>query len=249
MSEPDPTSAPVSDPAPAGGEGEAQALIRRQLAMLGRLAEAGLNIALVIERQVMAAEAAAPDAPPAPLGDLALAYGRVSRAVRLAVALQTRLLKDLQELDEAAVRRRRGAAAEAARDRQAREAARKTRVERIVGRLICEAFSDQADVDRLAEDLYERLDDDDIYGVLLDRPVSEIIELICRDLGIAPDWSRLAQEAWAEEEIRSGAAGAPLSGLRRLEPPAAAEPRPPDPGLATSRLDELRAAELRARSP
>src|SRR4051794_27850697 len=95
-------------PAPAGAEGVARSLIERQLAVLGRLAEVGLNIALAVERQVMALEtgaaeegsprAGSPEAVQVVQG-LALAYGRVSRAVRLTLALQSRLMKDLQEID------------------------------------------------------------------------------------------------------------------------------------------------------
>lgn len=202
-------------------------LIGRQLAVLGRLAEAGLNIALAVERQAMAAEAAvegaaaegvASGAAPA---DVALAYGRVARAVRLTVALQARLVKDLQALDEGAARQRIRDAAEAGRDRQTAEAARKARVERIVERLIRAEASDEAEGDRLADEAFERLEHDDIYGDLSARPVSEIIALVCGDLGLSPDWSRLAEEAWAQEELASGAAGPPLTAIRWLGPPPA----------------------------
>src|SRR4051794_23509970 len=166
MSEPATLSAPAGQgaaPAPTGTEDSARTLIERQLWMLGRLAEAGLNIALAVERQATAAEAA-PDAVQVVQGDLALAYGRVARAVRLTIGLQARLLKDLQALDEVAARRRAGEAASAGRDRQDAEAARKGRVERIVERLIRDEARDEAEGDRLAEEAYERLDHDDIYG-------------------------------------------------------------------------------------
>ncbi|CAN7645665.1 hypothetical protein LJR225_005054 [Phenylobacterium sp. LjRoot225] len=204
----------------------ARGLIERQLGLLGRLAEAGLNIALAVERQVMAAEQASPEAGSPEAGSavqavqgLALAYGRVSRAVRLTVALQSRLVKDLQEIDVVAARRRAGEAADAGRARQQLQAARKARVERIVERMIRDEARDEAEVDRLADAAYERLDHDDIYGDLSAKPVSEIIAMVCRDLGLAPDWGRLAQEAWAQEEIDGGAAGSPLMALRWLDPP------------------------------
>jgi hypothetical protein len=69
----------------------------------------------------------------------------------------------------------------------------------------------------------ERLDDDDIYGDVIARPVGELVALICRDLGLEPDWARLAEEAWAREEIERGDARSPFANLHReavANPPA-----------------------------
>lgn len=227
--------------APVTVDGALRAVLERQLTVLGRLAEAGLNIALAVERRAMAAEAAeadaaeaAPVAPPGASGDVALAYARVSRAVRLTVALQGRVVKDLQALDEAAVRRRRHGEAEAGRERQQAQAARKARVERIVERLIRAEAADEAEGDRLADEAYERLEDDDIYGDLTARPVSEIIARVCQDLGLEPDWTRLAEEAWAQDELAGGSAGAPLMRVRWLDPPGP-EPSGGDPPRAAPR--------------
>jgi len=243
-----PSSPDTTAPAPAPGAAT-RALIERQLWVLGRLAEAGLNVALAIEQQATTAAAAeTPEAVPAPApapapprgvhGDVALAYARASRAVRLTVALQAKLIKDLQALDEVAARLERGAKAEAERARQAHETARKERVERIVERVIrAELGDDDEDaVDRLAEAAWERLDHDDIYGDLTAQPVGEIIARVCRDLGLSPDWARLAEEAWAREEIHSGAAGSPFLALSWADPPgraAAAELPPTEPQAAS----------------
>lgn len=247
MSDPATLSAatPGDEAAPAAADGALRAVFERQLAVLGRLAEAGLNIALAVERRAMAAEAAeadaaeaapvaAPVAPPGASGDVALAYARVSRAVRLTVALQGRVVKDLQALDEDAARRRIREQADAGRERQQAEAARKERVERIVERLIRAEAADEAEGDRLADEAYERLDGDDIYGQLSARPVSETIALICQDLGLAPDWTQLAEEAWARDELAGGSAGAPLVAIRWLDPPEA-EPGGADPAPAAPR--------------
>lgn len=231
------TSSPqADDPAPAQGAA-ARALIERQLWVLGRLAEAGLNVALAIEQQATAAAEDPDAAEPPPTaepgrvvqgpivqgpivqGDVALAYARASRAVRLTVALQAKLIKDLQALDEAAARQRRGEQAEAERARLSRETARKERVERIVERVIRAELGDADEADRLAEAAWERLDHDDIYGDLSARPVGEIIACVCRDLGLSPDWGRLAEEAWAREEIDGAAAGSPFLALGWPDPP------------------------------
>jgi len=258
MTPPTTSSSQSPDQPPARAAATARALIERQLWVLGRLAEAGLNVALAIERQALAAadegaepsspapeaggaeagqpeagwaEASRPEAFRVVQGDLALAYGRAARAVRLTLALQAKMVTELQALDESEARQQRG-------ERQKLAAARKARVERIVERVIKAEFTGEAEIDRLAEAAYERLEDDDVYGALLSRPVSEIIERVCRDLGLAPDWSRLAEEAWAQEEIEAGVAAAPLLALRWLDPPplaagCAADP-PPKPARAAS---------------
>jgi hypothetical protein len=260
MTEPTTVSNPGEGQAPAEAPAMARALIERQLWMLGRLAEVGLNVALAIERQVMAAADDGPEDPtpetvgpqtvrPAPVqvvqGDLALAYGRVSRAVRLTLALQAQVIKDLQALDERDDRHRAGARAA----RQQQEAARKARVERIVERVIHAELADaeQDVVDRLAEQAYERLDDDDIYGELMARPVSETIVRICRDLGLSPDWSRLAEEAWAQAEIDAGVAASPLMALKWADPPPPAAVCAAAPVAPSTRASPRAAA--RAASP
>ena len=56
----------------------------------------------------------------------------------------------------------------------------------------------------------ERLDNDDIYGLVATRPLGELVAMICDDLGLQPDWNHLAAEAWAQAEIESGAQGSPF---------------------------------------
>lgn len=214
-------AAAISDPTtPAAPETalSPRALIERQLWVLGRLAEAGLNLALAIERQGTT-EGTAPEAGPAAASEVALAYGRVSRAVRLTVALQARTIQDLQALDEACARRLDGDRDRAEWERRSLAQQRKDRVQRVVERVIEAEAPCETEADRLADEAAERLEHDDIYGDLATRPAGEIIALVCRDLGLTPDWSRLAQEAWAQEEIQGGAPGSPFAA-----PPLAASP-------------------------
>ena len=223
----DPTTQ-ADSPAAAEGAPSPRALIERQLWVLGRLAEAGLNLALAIERQGTAQDAAETTA-----SDVALAYGRVSRAVRLTLALQAKVVQDLQALDEVAARRLDGDRAKAERERQSLAQQRKDRVQRIVERVIEAEAPCETEVDRLADEAAERLEHDDIYGDLTTRPVGEIIALVCRDLGLSPDWSRLAEEAWAQDEIEGRAPGSPFAAppsprwLDPEEPAAVAGPAPP----------------------
>jgi hypothetical protein len=70
---------------------------------------------------------------------------------------------------------------------------------------------DAATVERLEGEAVERLERDDIYKDILSRPLSEIVADLCRDLGLSPDWSRLAEQDWAKEEIEDGKVGWPLA--------------------------------------
>jgi hypothetical protein len=181
----------------------------RRLEMLGELAELGLEVARAVERQ-----ATDPSAPQS--GDVALAYARVSRAVRLTLMLQARLIDDMKApktapktvpgptADEAEV------TAEPHRLGPADQ--RKARIERIVERLAESEHPDDDDhVADLVTEAGERLDDEDLFGDLLDIPISEAVARLCKDLGLEPDWSELAQELWAVKEVESGHVGRPLS--------------------------------------
>jgi hypothetical protein len=173
----------------------AQGVLRRQSAMLEQLAEAALRMALAVERRVSEPE---PDQP-LDAAAAAMAFSRVAKAVRLTAMLQSRLVQDLERL-------RRGAAPRAA---EAEDIARrleplyrhKARVEAVVERVAKADTDDEDRIDRLVCEAGERLDDEDLYGELLDRPVGELVSLICRDLGLEPDWTRLAEEAWAKAEM------------------------------------------------
>jgi len=197
----------LTNPPPSDGQAGAEdgadhapSLADRQLELLGRLAEAGLEVALAVERR---AKAAGPDDD---LNGVAMAYARVARAVRLTVMLQTRLVSDRQLQDKLVKIRSDTAWAVASEER--REI-----VERVVGRVVLAEQDDPDKAERLVREAAERLDGDDIYGDLMARPVSEIVASVCRDLGVDPQWTRLAEEAWARDEMAGEEVGAPLAAL------------------------------------
>jgi hypothetical protein len=188
--------AELVDPACAP-DAAAGALLDRQLRMLGELAEIGLEIARALEGQAKGTGPKLTD------GDIAHAYSRVSRAVRQAILLQSRLLGDAET-------RRAAVKAETDKVRQERQDNRKAAISFTIERIAEAQHDDTDEVDRLTEEADDRLDDEGFLGDVLDRPVSEIIAQICKHLGLDPDWPRLAEEAWAKEETASGAVGAPL---------------------------------------
>jgi hypothetical protein len=193
--------------APADADGRARARIERQLQVLDELADIALEVARAVERRAKEA------GPEADIDAITTASAKATRAVRLTVLLQSRLIKELQWIEGLAeIRARSAAAAEQARlgDPEYRH---KARVERIVERVVRDACGDdEPRVERLMVEACERLDDEDLYGKVLSRPVGELVALVCRDLGLSPDWACLAEESWAQAEITSGAQGSPFGG-------------------------------------
>jgi hypothetical protein len=198
----------------------ATALIARQLQQLGDLAEIGLEIARAVEARVKAA------GPQDDLDPFVAAYARVARAVRLSIMLQSRLI------DQRDVAQRR----EAYDHKQALDFG-KARIEREVERAVLAAHGDdKPEVDRLMTETADRLDLED-YGDILQRPVEEVVALICKDLGLAAD-------GWVVEgveEVLDGQPSEPPEARTAAASPARGEagPRsggegipPPGPGLA-----------------
>jgi len=191
-----------------------RAPLDRQLERLDRLADMGLAIAGAIERRVAGADAG-PE-PDAILDHAALDFARVARAVRMTLALQSRLVRDFKTPPRV------GAAGADNDDEDVRwevvwEPEPPTRdqqrfqARRVVRRVGEDCGLDTETVERLDAEATERLERDDIYADILARPFSEIVADLCRDLGLSPDWSRLAEESWAQDEIKSGKAGWPLT--------------------------------------
>jgi hypothetical protein len=181
----------------------AQVVLRRQVERLDELAELGLDMA-----QAIAAEKA---------DGAVTAFSRVAKVVRLCGLLQARLVKDMEEASRHALiyapMTEQAAALAETRKRAAADPANghKARVERIVERQVrARHKDDEEEVERLMLEACDRLDDDDIYRDVQTRPVGELVARICKDLGIDPDWERLSQEAWAQEEIESGVESSPF---------------------------------------
>jgi hypothetical protein len=197
----------------AAAEAQARDLAQRQIDMLTRLAEVGVAMAETLGRQ--AADEAAESSP----AELALAYSRVARAVRMTIALQSKLIEDFVNLDEAVTDEPRLVVEDLL-------AERRDRVERIVRRAVRAEHDDEDHVERLVHEANERLDDEDFLGDILKRPIGEIVALICKDLGLSPDWDRLAQEPWAIEERRQGEPGSPFAAPFPLEREGTKPPTP-----------------------
>ncbi len=202
------------------------AAVQRHVALLEQLAEAGLRLALTLEAE--AAKAAAQDRPVR--DDAAMAFSRVARAVRLTVLLQAKLMEGpparrpapagAGPADEGPISyevvfvdQEPPVPVELARSRQVRD---------IVRRVAEDAGLDRDTVERLAAEAGDRCKGDDIYFLVRGRRLGELVAFICQELGLDPDWSRLAQEDWAQAEIADPPPGSPF------RPPPPTEATPPN---------------------
>jgi hypothetical protein len=202
MSTPAPT--PSNDSNPTAPDAWERALLDRQLESLSRLADMGMAIAGAIERRVTA-EAPA-DEPANVLHQAAMDFARVSRAVRLTFALQSRLIADFK-----APRRAKPAEAGADDDDDwdgtyevewlpSQEDPRDVRKQEVKDAVRARAESealDREDVERLVLRAAERLETEEFRG-LFAWSVDELVEMICKDLGLAPPPQAAgATEGWA----------------------------------------------------
>lgn len=213
----------------------AEARTARQLAMLQELAEIGMQIARAVrDEALVSAEPADEDGAPRPPsrfgnGDLGLVYSRVARAVRQTVALETRVADGIEQARVERARRRDAAIRWAAHER--RQEIRHY-VTQAIEAEAAERNTPESEVERLLDDLDERLDDRDYGDALADAPIGDLVALICADLGVTPDWSLWEDQDWAIEH-RKAQSREGIGAERCLEPsPAAAPPEshgpPPD---------------------
>jgi hypothetical protein len=190
-------------------------MLEAQLARLDRLADMGLDLAAAL-----VAQAKGETEIDVARGDIALAYGRAARAVRFTIALQSKLITDFQAAGRGETPRNDDDATNITLSWDDHGQSRKSGAGRIIGRVIAAETDSLQERERLTREVNERLGDDTLTGDL-NRPYSEIVADICRDLGLEPDWAVLSQEAWAREEVQSGRPGAPLTetGLQKEQRP------------------------------
>jgi len=214
-------------------EDPAAAEIGWKLGMLREIAEMGMEMARDVRDQAMAQPAPEPPVPEPPPTKaardpdaLARAFARLTRAVRMTIALHTKLEEDhrRQSAENAADRARRAAEA---RDRH--RAYQRAKVKRVIDATLDDAAGaddDGEDCDereRLEDEWRERLLDFDDYALGGQRSVGEIIARICRDLGVTPDWARWVDADWARDEMAAKPPGSPYA----VWPPVRPARKPP----------------------
>jgi hypothetical protein len=136
--------------------------------------------------------------------DPADAFGPLSRAIRLTLALEAKTDAELRDLKAGLTRARaeeRAHAAERARIAAAKD--REARIERVRDLVLNVADAEIEDndaFDNIYDALDERLELDEANLDCAGRPLRETVERLCRDLALSPDWSRWAGEGWIVDD-------------------------------------------------
>ncbi len=137
---------------------------------------------------------------PAKSREAAAAFARISKAIRLTIALEARTEQDLAALiaGEPAAReaRRADRARRAAAETKARHDAGVAKVREILHDIAeCESET-LTEYENLTEALDERLERDEAYAHLEDTALDYVVRTICKDLGLNPD-----RHAWTGQEL------------------------------------------------
>ena len=192
----------MTDAAPAETPDPAIARAERRLRLLQELSEIGMDLARALHREALVT--AEPATPETSAADPAGAFARLSRAIRLTLALEARTDEALRLLRSGLAAEREARRVETARRVEADAAARREARCEKVQELVIEAAEREIDDGEALFGVFaaldERLDEDDAYRDLERLPLRETVERLCADLQLTPDWSRWDGEAWTPRE-------------------------------------------------
>jgi hypothetical protein len=212
-------SAPIDAPAPRPDPppvdlpevDEAQLMAERirraelRLRAVEELLDVGMDLTRNLRERVHAGQSAEPTkgwAPDVPPPDYAGAFAKLSRAVRLTLDMHARFddaLSALRSGKVAAVKERRERRERVA-ERAANEKLEKLRDD--VADQVRIAIARESETEREHDErivaMYERLENDAAYDELTDRPFRDIVEQLCKELCLNPDWSDWTDEGWPQ---------------------------------------------------
>jgi hypothetical protein len=205
---PESSSADPADPRVARAE--------ERRAMLRELAELGMALTRELTRRTLETPQTPEAAPaadtnpkavsraiPGPRHDPADSFARLSRAVRLTLALEAKAEEELSAL-LADVKDRAAASPPAANDggfpsgRLPRDypSAHRNKIRDSVFDAINREVTDIYPAQETLDVLYERLIEGERYDAFVHRPLREAVQAICDDLGLNPDWSRWTDDGF-----------------------------------------------------
>lgn len=229
----------TAHPAPDMAEDDPDAAIahaEERRVMLRELAELGMALARDLTRRALEPQETPEETPepaksasrPAPRHDPAESFARLSRAVRLTLALEAKVDEELAALRAGDVER--PESRPASDDRGSRgigapsrdfPSPHRNRIRDAIFDVINHEITGPIPAHEVLDSLHERLTEGERYDAVIHRPLREVVEAICEDLGLHPDWSRWTGDGW----------GPPPEGARRYKWQMFwAPPRRPAPG-------------------
>lgn len=168
----------------------------RRRGKLERMSDIGMELVEQVDIHAAAATTAVNEYR---VGNPARAFAAVSRAVRLTLALETRIDEQTIAMRNSEfkplVRSRRTPAADILAAPVTPPSPERLGIRDEVLEAIYREVGNITDARRLLERLDEDLLDRETYDHLLRRPRREAVETICADLGLAPDWSLWSDDA------------------------------------------------------
>ena len=180
-------------PAPAAPEPAADPKVGRsevRITKMARLSDLGLDVAETVTTAAKSGEGAG-------VADAAEAFAKVSRAIRLTITLEAKLDDALSAYLAGEIAKVEARKAEAERDAYAPlKSGKKARARQLLRDVIDREIPDPEDHEVLCDALDERLLVDDAYDHIDDLPLRDIVEHLCKDLQLKPDWKRWTGEGW-----------------------------------------------------
>ena len=223
---PEPLAGDAPAPAVDGAHRLAASIARaeRRLRVLEEIGEIGMRLMRKLEDPP--AKGAASDAP---RSDPAVAFAKLSRAVRLTLDLEVRAEEELRAalagevtVHEQRRETRERVAAEAEElagkaDEKARQHALSRVEEQVEIAIARESESEKEFFERSAA-MDERFEWDEAYDDVRDQPFREVVERLCKDIGLTPDWSDWTEDGWPELPKRGPAARPSWSPFHQVTP-------------------------------
>jgi hypothetical protein len=229
------TDAPAFQPDPPPADlpeaGEVDLLAERircaqlRLRAVEELLDIGMDLTRNLRERVHAGQSDEPTkgwAPEVTPPDYAGAFAKLSRAVRLTLDMHARFDDTL-----GALRSGKAAAVRERRERRERIAERATeeKLEKLrddvaeqVRIVIARESETEREHDERVTALYERLENDAAYDELTDRSFRAIVEQLCEELCLNPDWSDWTDEGWPQPTAIGADARPFFSPFRRPSP-------------------------------
>ncbi len=206
-----PSAAALLHPAdPADQQAEDAQYYRR---VLHELIDMGADLARTVHRQATS-QAGAEDPDAAAVHETAVAFDRISRAVRRTIALARKLAEPVPMRADAG-------------SGQTRAAARRRILRGVEDAIQREA--EGADVETLEAELRDRLDGPELDDAIGNRPVAEVVTDICRDLGLG---TLLGNHPWKRRTPADIAALCARAARPAGSQPDAGQPQAPVPAAA-----------------